>query len=327
MTVQKISTPALSFASLCAATDRKLETELASASRDQIAFTFAAGARECGGDAANVEGKIATLAIMASYLVDVDDAGKVNAEQREAVRVDFQREQSIGWLMAGNPRLNRPGMAEDKAREELANMTELAKKARAHAQTYWKRVSEKAEIRDPETDEQRAKREAAAAKKAATNAAKKAEKAGADASEASAQADKAQTALTQTIAPTADKPVSDAPQAATIDATPQAVLEALLRLSPDAMLATLTQAAMLRRKVGDASKASDHALAAIVLTGGEWRKARDAEVESAKVTPAQAALDAAQAEVAALRAQLAKVAHGPAEPAKVAPKPRTARGK
>lgn len=323
-----VSQSALSFAALCAATDKQLDVALASATADQLNEVFALGARDIGDAASKVVGKVATLAVIAGHMVDIDDNGKVNSEQREAVRVTFQREIAIGWLMAGNVREDRAPMTEDKAREELTNLTELGKKARGYAQSNWARVLDKAELRDPETDEDAAKREEAAAKKAATKAAKKAEKAQADADKAQADADAATSARSQAVAPTQEPAKSDADKAATIDAAPTAVLEALLRLSGDAMLATMTQAARKAREAGTIGKAGDHALAQFVLIGAQWRKDRDAEVESAKASPANAELEALRAELAALKA-----AHGPASPAapaetaKPTPRPRTARGK
>ena len=322
MTTQKVLPKLATFATLCDASEKAIDVALSSNSRDQNLALFGEGSRDLGAHLVKQAGKVATLARILSFVVDVDDKGVVNAEQREAARVVFQRELSIGWLMQTH------GLTEDKARAELADMTERAKKARANAQTNWARTITVAELRDPETDEQAAKREEAAAKKAATKAKAKAEKAKGDADKAQGAADAATSAVSQAIAPTAEKPASDAPQASQIGASPVDVLAALLRLDADAMLACVTKACEDMRRAGNHGKATDAALASIVLVGASWRKDRDAEIESAKANPA---LDAAQAEIAALKAQLAeqaKAAHGPAQAAPAAtPKPRTARGK
>ena len=339
MTAQKILPKLATFATLCDSSEKAIDVALASNSRDQNLALFGEGSRDLGAHLVRQSGIIATLARVLSFVVDVDDAGKVDADQREQARVVFQRELSIGWLMKTH------GLTEDKARSELADMTERAKKARGNAQTYWARALTHAELRDPETEEQAAKREQAAAKKNATKEAKRAAEAQAKADKAAQAANDATSAASQAVAPTAEKPVSDAPKALDVKPEPQAVLTALMLMEPDAMLATLTQAAHKRREAGTIGKAGDHALAQFVLVGAAWRKDRDAEIESIKAMPVNAELQAALAEIAKLREQVAaeaKAAHGPvANPAAVkalgdavadaevqaARKPRTTRGK
>ena len=88
----------------------------------------------------------------------------------------------------------------------------------------------------------------------------------------------------------------------------------------DKIMAALTQAAMNASAKPDVLAPSTlKALKALVLIGAAWRKERDAEIASASANPAQAALEAALAELAALKAAQAEAEH--------APKPRRARGK